>query len=227
MKEIIPSEKIQRISYLAQHGKSKSVRTRYTNELEKIYGSYQRTANRRLTNLRKEGYTYGSAYESAMTYIDANTDNAFGAVNFRKPKSLKDIEQQLLEISAFLRDPTSTVRYQRSREGAIASAIIGNTISGDSSLYEGLRNTSAWRKARNFLKFAGNETVSRMINLYENTDDSMERLFTIWDSDPERLNQVIDDFEAYQKNQFEGKSASDVVAWVDSEYENITRRRRR
>ena len=135
----------------------------YTNEIAK-------EVNKRLIGLEKEKYDYGQGWATAVNYTQVMYESNRFAYSKNMDDDYYQMSQQTQIGIKFLGSESSTVEGQK----AIAERRIRKFREKGI-----LDETVSDRRAKNFLKFLGNEEVSETIESYGRSESVIEML---WDA---------------------------------------------
>lgn len=164
-------------------------KTRINKErLKKFTNEVTREVNKRMKELRKNGYAYG-AYTYAANYAHI----AYGTNRFKWAGSFDDIEDSIEQTRVgltFLKKKSSTVQGQRETEKLRFDTIhtkYSETIGKESD-----------ETILAFLKYIGeHELASYFIDQYGNSDVALIYVFDAWKNHQGNLSQLDDAFEQF------------------------------
>lgn len=176
------------------------------NELGELNNKLAKRANQRMSEIEKQSdIAHTSAYDRAQGFLadvsDTSTINKSGKMRFSQSRkmSLDDLEENLDNVSQFLRDDTSKVsseRYRRAEESyntLVSRGYIEELSEKDRKKYFRFLETKAWEEIKKtigtgFIKeardaIAQNIKVGDLIKLYNQykTQDNID-LFEITDA---------------------------------------------
>lgn len=135
-----------------------------------INNEVAREVNKRLIGLEKTGYDYGIGWATAVNYTQVMYESNRFAYSKNMDDDYYQMSQQTQIGIKFLGSESSTVEGQK----AIAERRIRKFREKGI-----LDETVSDRRAKNFLKFLGNEEVSETIESYGNSETVIEML---WDA---------------------------------------------
>ncbi len=135
-----------------------------------INNEVAREVNKRLIGLEQTGYDYGIGWATAVNYTQVMYESNRFAYSKNMDDDYYQMSQQTQIGIKFLGSESSTVEGQK----AIAERRIRKFREKGI-----LDETVSDRRAKNFLKFLGNEEVSETIESYGNSETAIEML---WDA---------------------------------------------
>lgn len=135
-----------------------------------INNEVAREVNKRLIGLEKTGYDYGIGWATAVNYTQVMYESNRFAYSKNMDDDYYQMSQQTQIGIKFLGSESSTVEGQKAIAERRIRKFRENGI---------LDETVSDRRAKNFLKFLGNEEVSETIESYGHSETVIEML---WDA---------------------------------------------
>lgn len=216
------------------------------NELKRIVNDMRKIANRRMSDLRKAGYDYGTTYDTAQQWIEQHYGErarTFHAPKVDTPQDLAVTYEEALKLLSFVNSKESTVGQQRAIERKRFE-----TYRRESEIARTMTDS----ELRNFLKFMGNTSLHDYMDFYEESGQLRDMVMSIFSSGYEsKLNDLFEEYQTYlddlksgiSGSKAGGKSTYEVYEALtelynsestqntlrkafSAEYENIKKRRR-
>ena len=218
MRGVLSLEKLDRLFYVMQHGKSKGARTRAHNELLRTAQKYADRANKRLKALEKAGLTGSPAYKNAMSFLAGEGLKRFSG----SAKRLSKATMQALR--GFLGSETSTTRGARVERKRSIDTLRAN-----------IPTLKGWtdREIERLQEFLGGEEVQIFLNLYPDSGKVVESMATIMEEgEKKKLEDLFDEYAKYIEGiesgaeEVEGLSNVQIMREFNNLYESVAKRRR-
>ena len=218
----LPSaERLRHLYVMQTKAKSKSARTRATNELREIAKEMQQVANRRLRALRASDYAYGTVYDTTENYLEQRGQRYFnlsGDLSTRtKIGKNQGVQAEGYELTQrlrrFLSSPETTIRGQK-----LTERVRFNTYRNYYAFAKDMNDS----ELRSFLKFLGNSGIDEYLAYYgEASGDEVEELADMWvrsgTEEQEKIKELFEQFADFQK------TAKDVERGILSDKELETK----